>query len=86
MAVSKQFGKADFFVTMTANPDWPEIQEHLSPGQSYLDRPDICARVYEMKYKKLMDMILKEHILGRVITVLSVFSNNNNFVCLNKKV
>ena len=77
MAVSKQFGKSDFFVTMTANPDWPEIQEHLSPGQSYLDRPDICARVYEMKYKKLMDKILKEHILGKK-NHFSLLKNNSN--------
>ena len=29
MAICRAFGKPDLFLTMTANPKWPEIQEAL---------------------------------------------------------
>ena len=41
MAVARYFGKIDYFITMTANPKWREIQENLLPGQSATDRPDL---------------------------------------------
>ena len=28
MAIARTFGKPDIFYTMTANPNWPELQEH----------------------------------------------------------
>ena len=32
MAIVRNFGFPDFFITMTANPDWPEIQHNLAWG------------------------------------------------------
>ena len=29
----QMYGKPDYFLTMTANPAWKEIQEQLYPGQ-----------------------------------------------------
>jgi hypothetical protein len=62
MAVCRAFNKPDIFLTMTANPNWPEIQDALleeelpEPGsnacrrkQTASDRPDIVARVFEQK-------------------------------------
>jgi hypothetical protein len=34
MSVAAKFGKADFFLTMTCNPNWLEIKRELLPGQS----------------------------------------------------
>jgi hypothetical protein len=63
---------------MTANPNWPEIQEQLlwevPPGaganhqrrkQKASDRPDIVARVFEMKKNELLKEI-KDGLFGRV--------------------
>ncbi|CAI5453818.1 unnamed protein product [Caenorhabditis angaria] len=44
-----KFGEPDLFITMTCSPKWREIQENLSPGQVPPDRPDLIARVFNMK-------------------------------------
>ena len=62
MAIARTFGKPDIFYTMTANSNWPDIQDHLlwevppAPGanrrkrkQHASDCPDIVARVFELK-------------------------------------
>src|SRR5258708_36122823 len=33
MAITHFFGFASYFVTITANPQWPEVQAALEPGQ-----------------------------------------------------
>ena len=43
MAYVRRMGRADFFITMTCNPEWPEIVENLLPGQKSQDRPDLVA-------------------------------------------
>ncbi|CUA69691.1 Isoleucine--tRNA ligase [Rhizoctonia solani] len=37
MAISCFLGGPQLFITMTANPKWPEIQQALLPGQTHLD-------------------------------------------------
>ena len=49
MAIVRKYGKPDLFITMTCNPKWCEIEENLLPGQSASDRPDIVARVSNIK-------------------------------------
>jgi hypothetical protein len=39
----------DLFLTITANTQWPEIQEALEPGQRAEDRPDLVCRVFKLK-------------------------------------
>ncbi|GKD51662.1 DNA helicase PIF1, ATP-dependent [Tanacetum coccineum] len=49
MAICRWAGPPDLFVTMTCNPQWPEIQrevENCIPGQPIVDRPDTIARVF----------------------------------------
>jgi hypothetical protein len=46
MAINRHFHGADFFLTMTANPNWPEIKEALLPGQTAADRPDLVVCVF----------------------------------------
>ncbi|CAN7139408.1 unnamed protein product [Brassica rapa subsp. narinosa] len=52
------YGNPDLFITMTANPNWREIREHLEKygGDSPNDRPDIECRVFKMK----LDQLLKD--------------------------
>nr|VDD22599.1 unnamed protein product [Brassica oleracea] len=51
MAICREYGNPDLFITMTANPNWREIKEHLEiySGDSPNDRPDIECRVFKMK-------------------------------------
>jgi hypothetical protein len=66
MALVREFGKPDLFVTMTCNPKWPDIQRELLPGQTANDRPDLVARVFKMKLKQLTDDITVNHIFGNL--------------------
>ncbi|CAN6861898.1 unnamed protein product [Brassica oleracea] len=58
MAICREFGNPDLFITMTANPNWSENKEHLEKygGDSPNDRPDIECRVFKMK----LDQLLKD--------------------------
>ncbi|CAN6827769.1 unnamed protein product [Brassica oleracea] len=58
MAICREFGNPDLFITMTVNPNWSEIKEHLGRygGDSPNDRPDIECRVFKMK----LDQLLKD--------------------------
>jgi hypothetical protein len=64
MAIARHFKKIDIFLTMTANPAWPEITRELYPGQTVNDRPDLVSRVFQLKKKALLDAILKREIFG----------------------
>lgn len=54
MAIVRELGKPSLFVTVTANPNWKEIQDQLFDGQTASDRPDIVARVFEQKRKAIL--------------------------------
>ena len=66
MTIVTKHGKPDIFLTMTANPKWPEIQENLLPHQNASDRPDVVSRVFNLKLKELLDDLLERHVLGHV--------------------
>jgi len=70
----------DLFLTVTANPNWPEIQEALlefqgdnddpdqpTTHQTAADRPDIVARVFNQKLKAILKDIVKDGIFGKVV-------------------
>ncbi|KAG7177471.1 putative Helitron helicase-like domain at N-terminus-containing protein 2 [Homarus americanus] len=59
MAFVRHYGTADYFITMTCNPRWPEIVDNSAPGQESHDRPDIVARVFRLKVKKFMEHMKK---------------------------
>jgi hypothetical protein len=47
LAINRYFGGGDLFITMTANPAWPEIKSALFPGQSPSDHPDLVIHVFK---------------------------------------
>ena len=57
-------GNPNFFTTFTCNPNWSEITNELLPGQKHSNRPDIVARVFRQKQKKLMDLICDHSVFG----------------------
>ncbi|XP_070510410.1 uncharacterized protein [Cardiocondyla obscurior] len=72
MAIVTKYGKPDLFITMTCNPNWREIQENLLPGQQPSDRPDICARVFNIKKDYLIDSIVKQKMFGETAAYVYV--------------
>lgn len=67
MAISRFFKSLDLFVTMTANPSWPEVTWALKPGQRASDRPDLVARVFWQKSEHLLQLIMKTGVLGKAV-------------------
>ena len=57
LAICRDCKKPDFFLTMTANSNWPEITENLLPGQRAVDRPDLVARVFYQKKEALLKKV-----------------------------
>ncbi|CAN6825137.1 unnamed protein product [Brassica oleracea] len=54
MAICREYGNPDLFITMTANPNWREIKEHLEiySGDSPNDRPDIESALHRIEFQK----------------------------------
>ncbi|EGZ10749.1 hypothetical protein PHYSODRAFT_261748, partial [Phytophthora sojae] len=65
MAIVREYGKPDVFLTKTCNPKWDEIVEKPPEGQTAQDRPDIVARVWQQKLKAIL-ADLDEGIIGRL--------------------
>ena len=66
MAIVREFGKPDLFVTVTCNPKWPEVTENLIIGQKAEDRPNIVARVFKQKLEAIEEDISKNDVFGKV--------------------
>jgi hypothetical protein len=64
LAIGRAHGKIDFFITVTANPTWPEIVRELRVGECVEDRPELTMRVFALKKKAILDNILKHGVLG----------------------
>ncbi|GAA0174230.1 hypothetical protein LIER_27669 [Lithospermum erythrorhizon] len=72
MALVQEFGRPDLFLTMTCNPNWPEIMERLKPGEEAQNSPNLLARVFKEKLSILNDKIMSEEIFGKIASVVHV--------------
>jgi hypothetical protein len=72
LAVVRHLGKPTYFITITCNPNWPEIRDHPEMhGQNASDRPDLTCRVFRAKLQRLMEA-LRKGLLGRKIYLMYV--------------
>jgi hypothetical protein len=55
----------NLFITVTANPCWPEITCKLKEGEHAKDCPNITTHVFQLKKKAILDNILKHGIFGQ---------------------
>ena len=72
MTVVQVHGKPDLFVTMTCNPNWIEITDHLRFTEAAGDRPDLTARVFKMKLDAVLNDIYNNGIFGKVVAHINV--------------
>ena len=72
IAIVREFGKPSLFVTVTCNPNWPEITNELLPNQQPNDRPDLVARVFKLKLKSITNDLFVKGIFGKVISHIHV--------------
>ena len=64
IAIVRRFGKPSLFIIFTANPKWEEIERELLPQQTAADRPDLVARVFNLKVRDLLDQIRHKEVFG----------------------
>ena len=59
MTYVRKYGRPDLFITFTCNPSWPETKNELMRGQTSQNRHDLLARVFRLKFKKLMELLIR---------------------------
>ena len=72
MSIIRAYGKPDLFITFTCNPKWPEIISSLLNNQTPSDRPDLCARVFNIKLQALQYDLFHGYVLGKVASHIHV--------------
>jgi Helitron helicase-like domain at N-terminus len=70
LALASTYGPPSFFITMTCNPQWPEITCRLRHGQSASDIPVIVARVFKLRLERLIHLLKTR--FGKVIYIIKV--------------
>ncbi len=59
MAVVRKYGPATYFITVTANPHWEEIQSALLPSQQANDCPELVSCVFHRNLTLLLKHLKK---------------------------
>jgi len=54
LALCHQYGRPALFITVTTNSNWPEIREHLYPGQNASVQPGVVARAFQACFSFMM--------------------------------
>ncbi|CAI9266057.1 unnamed protein product [Lactuca saligna] len=67
MALVQKFGKPNIFLTLTCNPNWPEIRQHMMIQEETQNRADLIVRVFHAKLEQFKKEILKKEIFGKVV-------------------
>ena len=67
MALVREFGFPDYFITMTANPAWPEVTAQLRGHETAADRFDIVSRVFKQKLDELLRDLTQRGVLGQAV-------------------
>ncbi|KAK1393983.1 hypothetical protein POM88_013039 [Heracleum sosnowskyi] len=72
LAVCREYGHPDMFITFTCNPKWEEIKYavELCGSSDASVRPDIIARVFKLKLDAMMSDLTKHDVLGRVVAAV----------------
>jgi hypothetical protein len=67
MAICRKYGPPSLFITMTTNPEWPEILANIPPGGVAYNHLTIVARVFQLKLKQLLHQLINMKQLGTVV-------------------
>ena len=67
MALPCRYHKPDLFITITCNPNWPEIAAAVPAGSHWRFHPDIVGRAFMMKFKSILAEITEDEIFGPVL-------------------
>ncbi|KAG4936060.1 hypothetical protein JHK85_050979 [Glycine max] len=79
MRICSHVGFPNLFITLTCNPNWPEIRRLLTPlNLKATDKPDIISRVFKLKYEQRLSNLTKNHLLGKVVACIINHATTQN--------
>src|SRR5260370_38991072 len=67
MAIAREYGPATYFITVTADPQWLEIQSALLLGQAANDCPDLVVHVLHEKLSLVLKHLKSESVFGHQV-------------------
>jgi hypothetical protein len=67
MAIVRSKGIPDVFLTFTYNLNWQKIVAEFEPNQITFNRPNLVARIFQMKVKALLKGVVKIGWFAKVI-------------------
>ena len=76
LTIAGHLGNPTFFVTMTCNPEWPEIHSKLRPGQDFSDIPTVVNRVFKQKLSLLLQTLKTKTLVAIVTRSIALNSRN----------
>jgi hypothetical protein len=71
LALAQYLEKLSIWLTMTTNPNWPEICSQLQPGQQAYNIPTVVYYAFHRQLKKLKQF-LQSHFGGLVYEICVV--------------
>ncbi|KAL7600244.1 uncharacterized protein LOC111880953 [Lactuca sativa] len=74
MTLVQKFGKPDIFLTLTCNPNWPEIKQRMMGNEETQNRVDLIVRVFHAKLEEFKNENFKNEIFGKVVEHTHVVS------------
>ncbi|KAJ0509074.1 putative helitron helicase-like domain-containing protein [Helianthus annuus] len=72
LAICRVHGNPQYFITFTCNVRWPEIMRYMQRVGcvNSQNRPDIIARVFEMKVEEFIKFIKEDKTFGEVVAYI----------------
>lgn len=69
LAICRVYGNPQYFITFTCNVRWPEITRFMDlHGMGTVqNRPDIVARIFQMKVLQFVKFLKEDETFGAVI-------------------
>ncbi|KAE8223321.1 hypothetical protein CF326_g8209 [Tilletia indica] len=61
LELARRFGRPHGMLTLTTNPQWPELTEALLPGQTATDVPHLTVRVFRARLSRVTALFKKEY-------------------------
>ncbi|KAI7938596.1 hypothetical protein MJO28_014175 [Puccinia striiformis f. sp. tritici] len=68
MALCRKYGPPSLFITMTANPTWPEIINYVPDHDETVDHPTLVVQVFYQKVLALINEIVVMRRFGKCVS------------------
>lgn len=73
MAIIRNVGRPDLFITMTANPNWKELKDLLTKfpkNTTVNDIPGIVVKLFHAKFSAFLEDIVEHKIFGKIVAYI----------------